>query len=83
MIISRVIFTVFLFIFIWIWNKYVPKHIVKSVGNFHRKFNQSNLDKQPLRFVLANEDRIINLMKAFYWIGFLLIAKGILVGEIP
>lgn len=84
MILTRKILLIaFLFIIIWIWNKYVPKHIVKSVGNFHRNFNKKNLDKQPIKFALKNEDNFIKFAKIFYWLGFIVISYAILKGEIP
>jgi len=43
-----------LFVLIYLWNKFVPNFIVKSGSNFHRKFNKKNLNRQPIKFVLAN-----------------------------
>ncbi len=82
-IIEKIVLITFLFIIIWIWNKNVPKHIIKSVGNFHRNFNKNNLDKQPIKFALKNEESFIKFAKLFYWLGFVVISYAILKGEIP
>ena len=82
-IIEKIVLITFLFIIIWIWNKYVPKHIIKSVGNFHRNFNKNNLDKQPIKFALKSEESFIKIAKLFYWLGFIVISYAILNGNIP
>jgi len=61
-----------LFVLIYLWNKFVPNFIVKSGSNFHRKFNKKNLNRQPIKFVLANEENIIKFYKSFFWIAFAL-----------
>ncbi len=81
MITKKILLLAFCFIVIWIWNKYIPEHIVKSVGNFHRKFNKNNLDKQPIKFALENEENFIKFAKAFYWLGYLIISYGVLRAE--
>jgi len=67
-----------LFVLIYWWNKFVPNFIVKSGSNFHRKFNKKNLNRQPIQFVLTNEENIIKFYKSFLGIAFALWAYFIL-----
>ena len=59
-----------LYIFTYFWNRIVPKFIVSGLVNFHRAFNKNNINRQPVKIVLANEDNIINIFKYFYWFAF-------------
>ncbi len=64
----------FLFIVIYLWNKYVIEFVINRAEKFHKEYNFSNLDKQPLKFFIQNKNQIIKFAKAFYWIGFVLIS---------
>jgi len=77
----KIFLIVILFLFIYTWNKYVPRFIVKGVGNFHRAFNKKNIDRQPIKFILKSEYIIINAMKYFYWICFLAFVYVILTSD--
>ena len=82
MIYRKILLIAFLFSLIWVWNRYVPEFIIKSVGNFHRNFNKANLEKQPIKFALKQEDNFIKFAKYFYWLGFLVVSYAILISEI-
>ena len=70
-ILVKIILIVFLFIIIYVWNRFVPSFLIKSGTSFHKTYNQKNLTKQPVKFVITYEDKIIMLFKSFYWIAFL------------
>ncbi len=75
---NRILEVFLLFGFIFLWNRFVVKYMIKSVGNFHKKNNSKNLNKQPIKFFIDNEDSIHKVFSAFYWFGGIVIAYGIL-----
>lgn len=82
MLLQKSIFIGFLFIIIFVWNKYIPNRLVKSAINSHKKYNSDNLKIRPIKFVIQNEENIVKFLKVFYWIGFLTIAYFILTNQI-
>jgi len=64
--------------FIYVWNRYLIKHMIKSVVDFHKKNNSKNLDKQPTKFLIQNEKNVHIVYSAFFWFGALVISYGIL-----
>ncbi|SDR65933.1 hypothetical protein [Christiangramia echinicola] len=63
---------------IYLWNKFIVPFVIKTVGNFHRKHNSKNLNRQPVKFAVQNEAIIIRVFSIFYWIAGLLISLGII-----
>ena len=73
----------FLFIVIYLWNKYVVEFVINRAEKFHKEYNFNNLNKQPIKFFIQNKNAIIKFVKAFYWIGFVIISIMILFNFIP
>ena len=46
-----------LWILIIILNRFVVPWIVHRIAEFHRKNNQKNLNKHPVKFLLTHEDK--------------------------
>ena len=65
-------------IFIYFWNKYIVTQILKKITGFHKKYNLKNINKQPIKFVINKELKIIKLTQYFYWIGAIIISFQIL-----
>ena len=79
----NVFFTLlFLFIVVYLWNKYVIEFIINWLEKFHREQNFSNLEKQPIKFFIKNKKVIIKFAKAFYWIGFAIISVMLIMNYI-
>ncbi len=55
--------------FIYLWNRFVIRTMIKLLIGFHRKYNSSNLERQPIRFFVNNEDQIVRFFEGFFWIG--------------
>lgn len=68
-------------ILIYLWNRFVVTYIVSSVTGFHRRKNVNNINRQPIKFLLENETRLVKFMRCFYWICGVLIAYGIIVED--
>ena len=77
-VIEKIESLIILFAFVWIWNRYVPKTIFRRVIGFHEKHNAKNLDKQPIKFFVDHEEKMVAGAKLFYWIGAIIIGIGIL-----
>ena len=72
---------IFLIIFfVLLWNKYIVTFIVKRVASFHKKYNKKNINKQPIKFVMTNELKIIKFTQYLYWFGAIIISYGIIKG---
>lgn len=67
-----------LYAVVWIWNRYVPKTLFRRVIGFHEKHNTKNLDKQPIKFFVDHEEKMVAGAKLVYWIGAIAIGIGII-----
>lgn len=81
-IIGRLMLIFFVFEIIYLWNRFVITFMVKRLTNFHKKYNSSNLHRQPIKFFIDNESYIIKYFGWFYWFGGVIIAIGLLFGEL-
>lgn len=79
-LISKVSLIVFLLGVIYLWNRFVVKNIIKFVIGFHKRYNSNNVDKQPVKFMVTNEEKIYKIASGFYWFGGVAIVIGILFG---
>jgi F420-0:gamma-glutamyl ligase-like protein len=77
-LISKIGQILLILVVIYLWNRYVVKLIIGELIGFHRKNNERNLNKQPIKFFVENELNIINFVKAFYWFGGIIIILGII-----
>jgi len=77
-IVNKILEVLFLFVLVYFWNRFAIRHIIKSLSDFHKKNNQHNLDKQPIKFFVGNEGYIYIFACGFYWFGALIISYGIL-----
>jgi hypothetical protein len=68
-----------LFAVVWIWNRYIPKVIFRKVIRFHEKNNAKNIDKQPLKFLVDHEEKMVSGVRIVYWIAAIIVGLGILV----
>ena len=67
----KALLIVAMFTFIYFWNRYVPKWMIGTGTTFHKTYNSKNLKRQPIKFVVENEETIVKYIKGFYWIGFI------------
>jgi len=73
--ISFKIFTIiFIFLMIYLMNRFVVKNMIKLVIGFHKKYNANNIEKQPIKFLIENENYIYYFFAGFYWFGGVTIA---------
>lgn len=82
-IVRKLILILFLFIIIYLWNRFAVPYIINRPEKFHRKYNTENLNKQPIKFYLENKMNIIKYTKWFYWFGFVFLSIMVLFGLIP
>ncbi|PZW37627.1 hypothetical protein LX95_02872 [Mesonia algae] len=68
----------FIIVLIYLWNKFIVKLIIGKVVNFHKKNNAKNLNKQPIKFFVENELKIIKIARLIYWFGGIIIIFGII-----
>ena len=62
--IASLLFSLFL---LFLWNKFVVPFLVKLITGFHKRNNKQNLNRQPIKFVIENELKIIRFIQVFYW----------------
>ena len=43
--------------------------MIKWLVGFHKRNNIKNLDKQPIKFLVQNENNIYKFAAGFYWVG--------------
>ncbi|WP_165734419.1 hypothetical protein [Polaribacter sp. 20A6] len=77
-LISKIGQILFIVVLIYLWNKFIVKLLIGTVVNFHKKNNVKNLNKQPIKFFVKNELKIINMARLFYWFGGIIIIIGII-----
>ena len=80
---NKLITILIFFIVIFFWNKYIVEYIFNRPEKFHKKYNEENLNKQPIKFYLENKNNLIKFAKWFYWIGFVYLSIMVLLGVIP
>ena len=54
--------------------------MIKQAINWHREHNKANLHRQPIRFAIEQQEKIISFTTYFYFLGSLLILWGIWLG---
>lgn len=77
--IIKLLLIIILFLVIYVWNKFAPKFVVKSLANSLRYINNK---KEPTKFDLDFENGVILLFQLFYWVGFILFAYAIITNDI-
>ena len=76
---SKIASLLFILFLLFLWNKFVVPFLVKLITSFHKRNNKQNLNRQPIKFVIENELKIIRFIQVFYWIGgILLLISGII-----
>lgn len=80
---NKFITILILFVIIFFWNKYIVEYVFNRPEKFHKKYNEENLNKQPIKFYLENKRNLIKFAKWFYWIGFVYLSIMVLIGVIP
>jgi hypothetical protein len=63
---------------IYLWNKYIVKTLIHKVIGFHKRNNTERINKQPIKFLIDNEFKIIKFAQYFYWFGAIIISFQIL-----
>lgn len=66
-------------VLIYLWNTYIIPFIVKFVVRYHKRNKSSNLHRNPIKFFVENEAKIIKYLAGFYWFGAFIITVGILI----
>ena len=64
--------------FIYLWNRFVVRFMIKAVVGFHKRNNPQNINCQPLKFLIDNEESIYFIYASFFWLGAVIISYGIL-----
>ena len=59
-------------IFIYLWNHFLIPFMIGTVVKFHKRHNKENLNKQPVKFLIQNESKIVFVYQSFFWIGAIL-----------
>lgn len=67
-----------IFVLIYLWNRFIIKKMINLLIGFHKRFNESNINKEPIRFLVTNEDKIFKILSSFFWLGGLMIIIGVL-----
>lgn len=77
-ILHKILEVLFIFIIVFIINKYAVKWMIDSLVNFHKRNNQENLNKHPIKFLIQNQKQIYIIFCSFYWFSALMISYRIL-----
>ena len=64
---SKIASLLFILFLLFLWNKFVVPFLVKLITGFHKRNNKQNLNRQPIKFVIENELKIIRFIQVFYW----------------
>ena len=80
-ILKKILLSLVLILTVYIWNKFVPKWLVNSMSNFHKKNNSENIDRFPITLLIGNEMILIRFMQGFYWVGLVMMIIGVWIGE--
>ena len=76
--ISKLLQVLFLLIFIYLWNRFVVRFMIKALVGFHKRNNQKNANRQPIKFLIENEESIYIVYASFFWFGAVVLSYGIL-----
>lgn len=71
-VLSKIGQVLLLFVFIYLWNRFIVKMIYRKVVGFHER---KNLDKHPIKYLAQNELKMIKVFSGFYWICGIMISK--------
>ena len=80
-IIKSIFFSFFCLIFLNVFLLVVVEGIIDILIGFHQKYNNSNLNKNPIKSVIENKDKIIKGIKLVFIIGLCLGFYGIWLGK--
>lgn len=70
-----------LFFFSLIIHLFTEIILEKLLLGFHQQYNTANLDKNPIKFVLENRNKIKNGFKIIFFLGGFLIYYGVVYGS--
>lgn len=70
-----------LFFFSLIIHLFTEIILEKILLGFHQQYNTANLDKNPIKFVLENRNKIKNGFKIIFFLGGFLIYYGVVYGS--
>ena len=77
---NKLLEIIFIITVTYLWNRFIPKLVVGLSVNFHKKYNAHNLHRQPLKFMVEYEKKIIIAYQTFFWVGAIVIIIDILIG---
>ena len=63
---------------IYLWNRFVITIIINKLIGFHKKYNPANLHRQPIKFVVDNETKIVKYIQYFYWFAAIILCCQLL-----
>ena len=77
--IYKLLLVLFILGFIYMWNRFVVKFMIKALVGFHKRNNQKNINRQPIKFLVNNEQGIYLFYASLFWFGAVVISYGILI----
>ena len=75
---EKILFVLFILLIIYLWNRFVITTIISKLIGFHKKYNPGNLHRQPIKFVVDNETKIVTYLQYFYWFGAIIMCVQVL-----
>ena len=80
MFLEKLVRIIVIGVIIFLWNKFPLKIFMTSVNDLS---NRSKLKKQSNKYPPVNMDQAHKLVSVIFWLGYIIIAHGILIGDIP
>ena len=77
-VLYKILQVIFLLGFIYLLNRFIVRYMITYITGFHKRNNQKNLNRQPLKFLIDNEENIYKIYCVYFWFGALVISYGIL-----
>lgn len=65
----------------YIWNRFIPPFLIGLLVKFHKRNNQKNIDKHPVKFLITHESSIVKFIRWFYWLGAAVASCGIIINN--
>ena len=80
--IQKLLLSIAVILVVYFWNKIIVKQfLVGGIIKYYKNNNSDNLNKQPIKFFINNENKIVNITSLVYWFGAIMILYGIWISK--
>lgn len=74
--------TLFFLLVIYCWNRFVVVNLIKMVSKRSQQFTPTKTEKAGFDFIIQKEEKIIQGLQLFFWIGGLLCIVFLIIQEV-